>query len=201
MIASIVNKRIGKAGIGFSLDEKRDEQITSPIDSDLLQYGFDRQFIGRIPNIAELAPLDEKALYEILRLPRSPVLETKRLEFAGYGIELTFDDAALHAIAEKSSHLGLGGRGLHTIVDGLLLDYRFHLPSTNIGQVRITTETVKDPENALRTLLSSSTPRRMFSNQVSPKEKTQTSPPTRPRMTLESYKAGIAEGGIFFLIP
>jgi ATP-dependent Clp protease ATP-binding subunit ClpX len=105
---------------------------------DLIKYGLIPEFVGRLPVIATLDELDEAALIQILTEPRNALIKQYKLLFEMEGSELEFRQESLSAIASKSMERKTGARGLRTIVENVLLDTMYELPSnTAISKVVI----------------------------------------------------------------
>jgi hypothetical protein len=120
---------------------------------DLVEYGFENEFVGRLPVSVMLEELSAEDLHEILRNPNNPVIISKKRDFAAYGIELHFEDEALRLMAEAASRMKTGARALVSVVEKALLPFEKHLPSTTIERLLLTPEVVADPEAALSRLL------------------------------------------------
>src|SRR5574344_248255 len=123
-------------GIGFKADVKSKEQPVSLTESfakvepeDLVKYGLIPEFIGRLPVLATLTELDESALIQILTSPKNAVTKQFQALFKLEGVELEFREEALRAIAAKAMERKTGARGLRSIVEGVLLDTMYDLPS------------------------------------------------------------------------
>ncbi|MBK8129688.1 MAG: AAA family ATPase [bacterium] len=120
-LPDIIRKRLSKGTMGFVRSEEipaQDEELFKRITTtDLIQYGFESEFVGRLPVVAQLTELDEGALYDVLRNAHSAVIQGKKRDFAAYGIELDFTDEALREIARRAHSLGIGARGLTSIVE------------------------------------------------------------------------------------
>ncbi|VEJ09438.1 ATP-dependent protease ATP-binding subunit ClpX [Actinobacillus delphinicola] len=150
----IVEKRINKGGngIGFNADVKTEEnklslsELFSQIEpDDLMKFGLIPEFIGRLPVIAPLNELDEKALIAILTEPKNALTKQYQALFGLEDVELEFTDAALIAIAKKALARKTGARGLRSIMEGLLLDTMYDLPSLeNLAKVTITEECITE---------------------------------------------------------
>jgi len=157
-LPEIIKNRMKKQGIGFGAEiQSKDndiEYLKYVKADDLVQYGFEREFIGRIPVIAVLDPLEEEDLYEILRNPNNPIITGKKEDFRCYGIDVVFQDEALREIARLAYMEGTGARALVSIVEKILTPFEKTLPSTEIKTLVVTKETVKDPEGSLKTLLA-----------------------------------------------
>jgi ATP-dependent Clp protease ATP-binding subunit ClpX len=141
----IIKDRSEKGGIGFSAELKaKDEaknvgQLFAEVESeDLIKYGLIPEFVGRLPVIATLEELDEKALVQILTEPKNALIKQYKHLFEMEGAELEFREDSLIAIARKSMERKTGARGLRTIVESVLLDTMYELPSSeNICKVVI----------------------------------------------------------------
>jgi ATP-dependent Clp protease ATP-binding subunit ClpX len=141
----IIKDRSEKGGIGFSAEVKaKDEtknvgQLFAEVESeDLIKYGLIPEFVGRLPVIATLEELDEKALVQILTEPKNALIKQYKHLFEMEGAELEFREDSLIAIARKSMERKTGARGLRTIVESVLLDTMYELPSSeNICKVVI----------------------------------------------------------------
>ncbi|MGV6859457.1 MAG: ATP-dependent Clp protease ATP-binding subunit ClpX [bacterium] len=132
----VIRDRTEKSGIGFSAEvTSEDEQksfsevLFSVEPEDLIRYGLIPEFIGRLPVIANLAELDEDALVQILTEPKNALTKQYRKLFEMEGVELDFREEALRAVAQKAMVRKTGARGLRTILEQMLLDTMYDLPS------------------------------------------------------------------------
>lgn len=132
----IIARRIGKSRVGFKSEEKK-QKITSLssiygslIPHDLIKYGLIPEFIGRIPVIATFSDLDIDDLVNILVKPKNAIIKQFQTLFDMEDVHLEFTREALTAIAKKSMEKNMGARGLRTIIEDLMLDVMFHLPSS-----------------------------------------------------------------------
>ncbi len=115
------------------------------LPEDLLRYGLIPEFIGRIPVVGSLTPLDEDALVEILTKPKNALVKQYEKLFEIDGVELEFEEDALRAIANKAIERKTGARGLRSIIESIMLDVMFELPSReDIEKCIITKETVQN---------------------------------------------------------
>ncbi|RYZ83461.1 MAG: ATP-dependent Clp protease ATP-binding subunit ClpX, partial [Moraxellaceae bacterium] len=106
---------------------------------DLIKYGLIPEFIGRLPVVASLEELDEAALMQILTEPKNALIRQYQYLFEMENVDLVFDETALLAVAKKALERNTGARGLRSILENVLLDTMYDLPSSNdIGTVRIT---------------------------------------------------------------
>ena len=147
----IVESRAGKTSIGFGAPV---EQILNPqkamhsgtvLPEDLLKFGLIPEFIGRLPIIAALDELTTEDLVRILREPKNALLKQYRKMFELDGVELSFTDEALTAIAQKADERGTGARGLRAIMEEVLLPVMFDLPTLEgAAQVIVEAECVTD---------------------------------------------------------
>jgi ATP-dependent Clp protease ATP-binding subunit ClpX len=134
----VIQARSETGGIGFSAEVKtKDEsknigQLFAEVEAeDLIKYGLIPEFIGRLPVIATLEELDEAALIQILTQPKNALIKQYKHLFEMEGAELEFSDDSLSAIAQKSMERKTGARGLRTIVENVLLNTMYELPSAD----------------------------------------------------------------------
>jgi ATP-dependent Clp protease ATP-binding subunit ClpX len=139
----VIKARSEKGGIGFSAEVKtKDEsknvgQLFAEVESeDLIKYGLIPEFVGRLPVIATLDELDEKALMQILTEPKNALIKQYKHLFEMEGADLEFREDSLIAIARKAMERKTGARGLRTIVENVLLNTMYEIPSAdNISKV------------------------------------------------------------------
>jgi ATP-dependent Clp protease ATP-binding subunit ClpX len=147
----VIRRRTEKGSIGFSAkvkapDESRSfgEVIKDIEAEDLVHYGLIPEFVGRLPVIATLEELDETALVQILTEPRNALTKQYGKLFEMEGAELVFRDDALHSIARKAMERKTGARGLRSILEKILLDTMYDLPSEqNVSKVVVDESVVK----------------------------------------------------------
>ncbi|WP_040161323.1 ATP-dependent Clp protease ATP-binding subunit ClpX [Nigerium massiliense] len=148
----IINARIGKRPLGFNNDlAVRQRGTTNPFaevrPEDLHKFGLIPEFIGRLPMISAVNPLDAEALVRILVEPKNALIKQFRKLFELDGVDLEFTDDAIEAIAELALERGIGARGLRSILEEILLNVMFHVPSADdVAQVRIDAAVVRDGE-------------------------------------------------------
>jgi len=154
----IVQRRLTRQGIGFgarivSAQEQLD--IMSHVKAqDLIEFGFESEFVGRLPVKAVFEHLTEEDLYQILKNPNNPIMLGKKLDFAAYGIAVKFEDAFLRRMAELAFAEGTGARGLVSVIEKALLDFEKALPSSAATQFPVTVDVVTSPQPALERLLA-----------------------------------------------
>lgn len=157
-LAGIIKKRMVDQGIGFgaAIRSRSDsiEYLKHVKPEDLIKYGFESEFIGRLPVISVFEKLTEDDLFAILKNPNNPIILSKKLDFKAYNIAVKFDDGALREIARLAYKDGTGARGLTSVIEKILIKLEKRLPSTGIKKVPVTEEVVKDPESALKKILS-----------------------------------------------
>ncbi len=148
----LIRNRSEKSGIGFSAsvkDKEEQKDITKDLKElepeDLISYGLIPEFVGRLPINATLEELNEEQLIRILKEPKNALTKQYNRLFAMEGAELEFREDALHAIANKAMQRKTGARGLRSIMEHMLLDTMYELPSTdNVQRVVIDVAVIED---------------------------------------------------------
>ena len=134
-LEKIVESRIGSRGIGFGADVRRVEEkdlgaiLGRVLPEDLLKYGLIPEFVGRLPVITHVHNLDKQALVDILTKPKNALVKQYRKFFEFDGVELQFAEDSLSAIADQAILRGTGARGLRAIMEEVLLNTMYELPS------------------------------------------------------------------------
>ena len=148
-LEKIILDRSSKSGIGFMADVKTSEQEQSIGEllhevepQDLIRYGLIPEFVGRLPVVATLEELDEDALVQILLEPKNALTKQYRKLFDMEGVELEFRDDALRAVAKRAMKRKTGARGLRTILESVLLDTMYDLPSSTSARKVVLDEAV-----------------------------------------------------------
>jgi len=153
-LAGIIKKRLQRQGIGFEADVRPTEipwEILKEVTAqDLVEFGFESEFVGRLPVIVVFDELSKEDLVEILKNPNNPIILSKRLDFNAYDVEIRFEDEALEKIAELAAVERTGARGLVSVFEKVLIPFEKRLPSTSIRKFLVTPELVSDPEGELR---------------------------------------------------
>jgi ATP-dependent Clp protease ATP-binding subunit ClpX len=154
-LEKIVARRIGKKSMGFRTSEEKEKEFTeaSKRDTELLQraepqdlvrFGLIPEFVGRLPVVGILNDLDEAALIEILTRPRNAIIKQYQRMFEFESVKLRFSDGALAAIAREAMQRKVGARGLRMILEELMLDLMYHLPSQKrVKEFEVTKEMVE----------------------------------------------------------
>jgi ATP-dependent Clp protease ATP-binding subunit ClpX len=147
-IERIIGQRVGKKSLGFGTNivpivEKKDNPLATLETEDLLKFGMIPEFIGRLPVISCLDPLDKAALVEILSKPKNALVRQYQALLAMEGVELTFTTDALDAIALKALEKKTGARGLRSIIESCMLEVMYDVPSNaGIKEIVITPDVV-----------------------------------------------------------
>lgn len=148
-LEKIIERRISQNPVGFGADVKgkksksRDNYLSKIEPDDLLKYGLIPEFVGRLPVVATLHSLNEEALHNILTEPRNALVKQYKKLFMMEGVELEFDNEALDIIVTKAMERGTGARALRSIIESVMLDIMYHLPSRqNISKCIITRDTI-----------------------------------------------------------
>lgn len=131
-LEEIIKKRIGKRTIGFlsETSKNKEDNVLSHVEpEDLIKYGMIPEFVGRFPVVATLGELDEDALVEILTKPKNALVKQYQKLFNIDGVKLTFTDDALRAIAKKAIERKTGARALRSILEEIMLDVMYIIPS------------------------------------------------------------------------
>ena len=160
---TIIEQRIGKNRVGFTFDlvpedgetvtDTNPEDIFSHVmPEDMLKFGMIPEFIGRLPVFTSVSKLDRDALMQVLTEPRNALVKQYQKLFDLDGVELEFTDEALGEIADQALKRGTGARGLRAILEEVLLNVMYDVPSrSDVARVVVTEETVRD--NVLPTLV------------------------------------------------
>jgi len=154
-LEKIVARRIGKKSMGFRTSEQKEKEFieASKRDTELLQraepqdlvrFGLIPEFVGRLPVVGILNDLDEAALIEILTKPRNAIIKQYQRMFEFENVKLRFSDGSLAAIAREAMQRKVGARGLRMILEEMMLDLMYHLPSQKrVKEFEVTKEMVE----------------------------------------------------------
>jgi ATP-dependent Clp protease ATP-binding subunit ClpX len=153
----IIRKRVRQADIGFgghlteSVSEAELQRRAQT--EDFVKYGFEPEFIGRLPVRVVLDKLTVADLYHILKQSEGSVIKQYESSFHAFGIDVMFSDEGLHAVAEKAALENTGARGLLTVCERALRGFKFELPSSTVRQFVVTRSLVENPELELQRIL------------------------------------------------
>jgi ATP-dependent Clp protease ATP-binding subunit ClpX len=134
-LEKIIESRVGRSGMGFGADIRaRNERLVGDLlaagqPEDLLKFGLIPEFVGRLPVVASLHDLDEPALVRILLEPKNAILKQYQKYFELEKVRLKFTDDAVTAVAREALKRGTGARGLRAILEDVMLDVMYELPS------------------------------------------------------------------------
>lgn len=152
----IIEMRMDKKAIGFNADikvkdaAKIGEVLKQVLPQDFVKFGLIPEFIGRVPMTVALEALDEEALVQILTVPKNSLMKQYQKLFELDGVALSFEEDAIKAIAEKSLKRKTGARGLRAIIESVMLDLMYHIPSDErISSCTITKDVVEKKDKAL----------------------------------------------------
>jgi hypothetical protein len=156
-LEELIKKRLNREEIGFGAEirskDERAEYLKQVKAEDLIAYGFESEFIGRLPVTTVFEKLEIDDLYAILKNPNNPIILGKKKDFKSYGIDIQFEEEALYDLAVKAYEEKTGARGLVSAVEKILIKFEKRLPSTDIRKFVVTRAVVGDPERALGRLL------------------------------------------------
>ena len=156
-LEKIISRRINDQRIGFGAsvsDPSQDRDILTRVKSeDLVQFGFESEFVGRLPVRSVFERLTEADLCDILKNPNNPIILGKKLDFAAYGIDVKFQTEALALLARWANDENTGARGLVSAVESALLPFEKALPSSTITRFAVTRPVIEQPHKHLKELL------------------------------------------------
>jgi ATP-dependent Clp protease ATP-binding subunit ClpX len=157
-LEKIVQKRLREATIGFSAaghPEVSEERVLERVETrDFLDFGFEPEFIGRLPVRVICHELNMDDLFQILRSSEGSIVRQYEQSFAAYGIEVLFQDDGLQRIAEMAVEEKTGARGLMTVCERIFRNFKFELPSTHVKRFVVSRELVDDTAGALTKVLA-----------------------------------------------
>ena len=157
-LPEIIQKRCNERSIGFGsnieTDRQENQYFAKVKAEDLIEFGFESEFVGRLPVVASLHELSEDDFVEILSGHNSSVVVGKKQDFMAYDIRLQFEPEVFRAIATMAVQEKTGARGLVSVVEQILIGFEKSLPSTGITHLVVTPELVADPSGYLEQLLA-----------------------------------------------
>jgi len=160
-LVPIVRKRIGAQNIGFigrGTSAIKDEDYLSFVKStDFIEYGFESEFIGRLPVVVTCQELGVEDLFQILKHSEGSIIRQYVQAFEAYGIELAFTDEGLHRLAEKAYLEQTGARSLVSVCERTFREFKYHLPHSTVRKLEVTAELVDSPLQVLERLQQVST--------------------------------------------
>ncbi|MCR5388321.1 MAG: ATP-dependent Clp protease ATP-binding subunit ClpX [Lachnospiraceae bacterium] len=152
-LEKIIESRMDKKSIGFNslikdvVERDLGEVFKKAMPADLTKFGLIPEFVGRLPVVVSLDSLDKEAMVRILKEPKNSLVKQYKALFELDGVELYFEEDAIDAIAEKALEQKTGARGLRSIMEGILLDMMYEIPSNDeITSVTVTADMVRVSE-------------------------------------------------------
>jgi len=159
-----VMRRVKSSQIGFGQSEAHEKQDTDYLHEvqtrDFIDYGFEPEFIGRLPVRVVCDPLSADDLEQIMLSSEGSVLKQYRQDFSGYGVHLVVLPAAVREVAERAHCEKTGARGLMTVLERVLRDFKFELPSAGVKELAVTREMIQHPRQTLALVLEENLGRR-----------------------------------------
>jgi ATP-dependent Clp protease ATP-binding subunit ClpX len=156
-LEDFIKRRLNREGIGFGAEvrskDERAEYLKQVKAEDLIAFGFESEFIGRLPVTTVFEKLEVDDLYAILKNPNNPIILGKKKDFKSYGIDIQFEDGTLYELAMKAHEEKIGARGLVSAVEKVLIKFEKRLPSTDIRKFVVTRDVVENPGRELARLL------------------------------------------------
>src|SRR4029078_7624563 len=152
-----VSRRLAQGQIGFKAEPIKvlDNEIFQHVGTqDFVEYGFEPEFIGRLPVRVACEELTADDLYKIMKYSEGSILRQYERAFRAYGIEISFEDEALLLIANAAALEKTGARGLLPVFEKLLRDYKYYLAGSGLSQLRVTEELVREPQGVLDRLMA-----------------------------------------------
>lgn len=157
-LENIVRRRLREATIGFAAKDRPLESPEEVLDEaqtrDFLEFGFEPEFIGRLPVRVVCHSLNLDDLFRILKNSEASIIRQYEEDFAAYGIEVLFSDEGLRRIAERAGEEKTGARGLMTVCERVFREIKFELPSTPVKRFVVTKDVVDDPVAQLQKILA-----------------------------------------------
>jgi endopeptidase Clp ATP-binding regulatory subunit ClpX len=151
-----VERRLRQASIGFggnAMPQNTAEVLQAVATRDFVEYGFEPEFIGRLPIRVVCQELSAEDLFAILKTSEGSVIHQYKRAFEAFGIEARFEDEALRQIAIKAAEEKTGARGLLTVCDHLFRDFKFELPGSGVRRLDVGFNLVDDPAGTLKQIL------------------------------------------------
>ena len=156
-LPSIIDRRLRVSNIGFSSSKREsipsEEILKLARTDDFLKFGFEPEFVGRLPVRVVCEPLNAEDLYRILTTSEGSILKQYAASFLAYGIQLHYEEAALWEISKRAAEEGTGARGLVTICEMIFRPFKYELPSSKIKSVTLNLRMVESPRECLNELL------------------------------------------------
>lgn len=160
-LADSIRQRLDKSAIGFqnvlSSSDDTTNYLKQAITADFIKYGFEPEFVGRLPIRVACDPLYESDLEHILLSSEGSILNQYKNDFKGYDIEFDLKTPAIKAIAHQAVQEKTGARGLMTVLERIFRNFKYELPSTAVKYFEVTARTVNDPNETLKIITEAHT--------------------------------------------
>jgi len=160
-LVPLIRKRVGAQSIGFrgrAASSLKEEDFLSLVKStDFIEYGFESEFVGRLPVVVACHELGIEDLFQILKHSEGSIIRQYVQAFEAYGIELAFTDEGLHRIAEKAYQEQTGARSLVSVCERTFREFKYHLPHSGVRGLEVTAELVDSPAQVLERVQQDST--------------------------------------------
>jgi ATP-dependent protease Clp ATPase subunit len=157
-LPEIVKRRVSKSEIGFAAParsaQKTEEILAEVTTRDLIDYGMEPEFVGRLPVRVACSALGVEDLFSILKQSEGSLIHQYEESFRAYGIEVMFTDDGLHALAKLAAEEQTGARGLVTVGERVLRSFKFELPGSSVRRFVVHEALVLDPAAELKRILS-----------------------------------------------
>lgn len=152
-----IRRRLKQASVGFGAEPSAlvapEDLLSALRTEDLVNFGMEPEFVGRLPVRVLCKSLNADDLYEIMKRSEGSIIRQYERAFEAYGIDVLFEDDALRAIAERAAAEGTGARGLLTVCERLFRDFKYELPESGVTSFSVTAAVVAEPTAALADLL------------------------------------------------
>jgi len=152
-LEKVVKKRMRSGQIGFGAeiaDHPLDEELFGQVNTqDFIDFGFEAEFIGRLPIRVVCEKLEAKDFVNIMKNSEGSLLRQYEREFAAYGIQAKFEDSSIARIAQQAEKENTGARALMTVCEGILRDFKFELPGTAVSELCIDADLIDQPDKVL----------------------------------------------------
>ena len=156
-LTDIIKKRRNQSSLGFNAavkgEQAEDDDLAHVTPQDFIEFGFEPEFIGRLPIHVICQNLTADSLYHILRHSAGSIIRQYERAFRAYGIDVMFADAALHKIAEYAHLHKTGARALMTVCEKTLRDYKFELPSSGTSEFVVTERVIEETTDELKRII------------------------------------------------
>jgi ATP-dependent protease Clp ATPase subunit len=163
-LRGLIERRALKGTIGFTQDNpsevSTDDLMRMATTRDFIDYGFEPEFIGRLPVRVVCEHLTEDDLFEIMKRSEGSIIRQYRRDFDAYGIDALFEDEALRTVARLAAQEKTGARGLLTVCEKVLRDFKYELPGMGVAQFAINNALIDRPIETLTSLLEAGRERR-----------------------------------------